>query len=131
MKKAIIIPVYLRLERPEDLSVSEGMVLTRRAVQSLRVLTDPDFDLILPVFFSFPEMSQDFLIKAEKAFRDEMKLCRPKGTIVFSPSQLEAFRKWAERIDPPGSSLEIDDPPLPGSCRLFCKGTSGELGGGG
>jgi glycosyltransferase involved in cell wall biosynthesis len=106
MKKAIIIPVYLRLERPEDLSVSEGMVLTRRAVQSLRVLTDSDFDLILPVCFSFPEMSQDFLIKAEKAFRDEMKLCRPKGTIVFSPSQLEAFRKWAEpRTKPDFTSL--------------------------
>lgn len=102
MKKAIIIPVYLRLERPEDLSPSEGMVLTRRAVQSLRVITDQDFDLILPVCFSFPEMSQHFLIKAEKAFRESVTPCRPERMIVFSSLHLGALRKWLEPRTPPG-----------------------------
>lgn len=95
-KKAIIIPVYLRLKRWEDLPSSEGMALTRRAVQSLRVLADPDFTLILPVCFSFSEKGESPLLEAERTFQNEIGLCRPKGTIVFSPSQLEAFRKWIQ-----------------------------------
>ena len=51
MKKAIIIPVYLRLNAPEELPHSEGVELAKRAVESLKVLNDQDFTLILPVCF--------------------------------------------------------------------------------
>lgn len=96
MKKAIIIPVYLRLERPEDLSTSEGMVLTRRALQSLEVLAEKDFTLILPVCLSFSDNREEFLHQGEEAFHDEIRHCRPEGTIVFSPSHLGVLRKWLE-----------------------------------
>jgi len=42
MNKAIIIPVYLRLNRPGELPDSEGLALTRRAIESLKIFFNSD-----------------------------------------------------------------------------------------
>ena len=51
MKKAIIIPIYLKFDQPEELPHLEGLRLAKRAIESLKILEDQDFTLILPVCF--------------------------------------------------------------------------------
>jgi len=49
MKKAVIIPIYFRLDKPEELPNAKGIELAKRAVHSLKVVSDQDFTLVLPV----------------------------------------------------------------------------------
>jgi len=94
MKKAIIIPVYLRLHQPEELLSLEGFILTMRAIKSLRVLKDQDFTLILPVCFDLPEKEKDSLFGLERIFRDEVRPFRFERTLIFSSLRLQGLREY-------------------------------------
>ena len=85
MKKAIIIPIYLRLDSPEALPSSEGLSLSKRAIRSLRVLKDQDFMLILPVCFDLTGGSREGLFLEMDGFlRDELKGLWEGETLIFS-----------------------------------------------
>jgi hypothetical protein len=51
MKKAIIIPIYLRLNQPEELPTLEALRLAKKAIESLNRLEDQDLTHVLPVCF--------------------------------------------------------------------------------
>jgi hypothetical protein len=99
MKKAIIIPIYLKLNQPEELPNFEGLRLAKRAIESLERLEDQDFTLILPVCFDlmggikkdpFPEMT--------KFLMDEVKRLRREETVVFSTHHLRHLRDYLDRL---------------------------------
>ena len=94
MKKAIIIPVYLKFNKPDDLPSLEGLVLTKRAIESLRVLKDQDFTLILPVCFDLPGKEERSLFKLEKILRNELKPLISQRTLIFSSSRLHGLREY-------------------------------------
>src|SRR4030066_228040 len=58
MKKAIIIPIYLKFKQPEELPHLEGLRLAKRAIESLKRLEDQDFTLILPLSFDLKGFSK-------------------------------------------------------------------------
>ena len=100
MKKAIIIPVYLKLSEPEELPYLEGLKLAKRAIESLRILEDQNFTLILPVCFdqiggngegSFSEM--------DRLLREELKNVGLQRALVFSFQHLEQLRKYLEQLN--------------------------------
>ena len=100
MKKAIIIPIYLKLNQPEELPNFEGLRLAKRAIESLERLEDQDFTLILPVCFDlmggiredpFPEMT--------KFLMDEVKRLRREETVVFSTHHLRHLRDYLDRLE--------------------------------
>ena len=100
MKKAIIIPIYLKFNQPDELPYSEGLRLAKRAIKSLRILDDQNFNLILPVCFdqiggggesSFSEM--------DRLLRGELKNLGLQRALVFSSQHLEQLRKHLEQIN--------------------------------
>jgi glycosyltransferase involved in cell wall biosynthesis len=100
MKKAIIIPIYLKLSQPEELPHLEGVRLAKRAIESLKILEDQNFTLILPVCFDFVGEDQ------EKSFEEmtrflvhEVKGLRGEETIVFSNPHLKVLRDHLDRIN--------------------------------
>jgi glycosyltransferase involved in cell wall biosynthesis len=95
MKKAIIMPIYFRLNKSEELPYSGGLKLAKRAIESLKILKDQDFTLILPVAFdvtgkdeesAFPEM--------DRFLRDELKPLRETRTLIFSSHHLKNLREY-------------------------------------
>ena len=100
MKKAIIIPIYLKFNQPDELPYSEGLRLAKRAIESLRILKDQNFKLILPVCFdqiggggesSFSEM--------DRLLRKELKNLGLQRALVFSSQHLEQLRKYLEQLN--------------------------------
>ena len=100
MKKAIIIPIYLKFNQPDELPYSEGLRLAKRAIKSLRILEDQNFNLILPVCFdqiggggesSFSEM--------DRFLRKELKNLGLQRALVFSSQHLEQLRKYLEQLN--------------------------------
>jgi glycosyltransferase involved in cell wall biosynthesis len=98
MKKAIIIPIYLRLSEPEDVPYLEGLRFAKRAMESLRILEGQDFTLIIPVCFdhiggdkegSFSEM--------DKLLRKELRNLDLQRALIFSSQHLEQLRGYFEQ----------------------------------
>jgi glycosyltransferase involved in cell wall biosynthesis len=93
MTKAILIPVYLRLKNSKELFQSEGVQLTRRAIQSLKILPDDDFTLVLLVCFDLPEgEKENSLSEMDRAFREEIRAFGMKRAFLFSSWNLEGLR---------------------------------------
>jgi glycosyltransferase involved in cell wall biosynthesis len=99
MKKAIILPVYLKLKAPEELTSSEGMGLTQRAIRSLHILKDQDFTLILPVCFDLPKMDENLHLELEEIFKEEIGLLRTQRTLLFSSARVERLRLHLAQIN--------------------------------
>jgi glycosyltransferase involved in cell wall biosynthesis len=98
MKKAIIIPIYLRLNKPEDLPCSEGISLAKRAIESLNILEDQDFTLVLPVALDLSgEDEEGALLEADKSLRKEVGHLRKWKTLVFSSYHLKDLRDYLGR----------------------------------
>jgi len=94
MKKAVIIPIYLRLNKPEELSNAKGLKLTKRAVNSLKVVNDQDFTLILPVCFDLGRKVEETLwVELDGVLRTEIKDLRRERTLIFSPHHLNSLKK--------------------------------------
>jgi hypothetical protein len=98
MRKAIVIPIYLKFNQPDELPYLEGLKLAKRAIESLKILEDHDFLLILPVCFD--PMSEDRespFFEMDRLLRKELKsLCVGK-TLIFSSPHLEQLKKYLER----------------------------------
>jgi hypothetical protein len=95
MKKAIIIPIYLKPNLPEALPTLEGLQLAKRAIESLKVLEDQDFTLILPVCIDLPgEVSDDAFSEMDQFVRKEVKAIRPERTLIFSSHHLEYLKEY-------------------------------------
>ena len=95
MNKAIIIPIYLRLNKPEEIPPLEGLNLAKRAIESLKVLEDRDFTLILPVCFDLEgEDEEDPLIEMDRLIRKELKDLGLKRTLIFTSQQLQQLRQY-------------------------------------
>jgi glycosyltransferase involved in cell wall biosynthesis len=100
MKKAIIIPIYLRLDRPEELPNSEGLLLARRAIESLNILEDQDFTLILPVALDMDGEEEGGLVEAERILREEMRrFSDGRRILIFSSYHLSRLRRYLDQRD--------------------------------
>jgi hypothetical protein len=109
MKKAIIIPVYLKPDRQEALSTLEGLRLAKRAIDSLKVLEDQDFTLILPVCIDLAgKVSDDALLEIDQFVREEVKAIRPAKTLIFSSRHLRYLKDYLFQKNFEKFSLLID-----------------------
>lgn len=95
MKKAIVMPIYFRLNKSEELPYSEGLRLAKRAIESLKVLEDQDFTLILPVCIDVAgDVSEDALSEMDQYVRKEVKAIRQERTLIFSSHHLRYLRDY-------------------------------------
>ncbi len=109
MKKAIIIPIYLKFKQPEELPHLEGFRLAKRAIESLKRLEDQDFTLILPVSFDLTgEIKEDPSPEMTKFVIDEVKRLRSEETWVFSNHPLRILRDYLDRLNFKYFSSHID-----------------------
>jgi len=98
MKKAIIIPIYLRLDQPEELPNLEGLRLTKRAIESLEILEDQDFTLIMPVCFDLAIGDEEFShIEMDRFLRKELRNLREGKTFLFSTHHLKILRRYLDQ----------------------------------
>jgi len=98
MKKAIIIPIYLRLDQPEELPNLEGLRLTKRAIESLKILEDQDFTLIMPVCFDLAIGDEKFsYIEMDRFLRKELRNLREGKTFLFSTHHLKILRRYLDQ----------------------------------
>jgi hypothetical protein len=101
MKKAIIIPIYLKLNRPEELPCSEGLSLAKRAIESLNILEDQDFALVLPVALDLRDEGEGgALWEANRLLREELRhLCDGRRALIFSSYHLRKLREYLAQKD--------------------------------
>jgi len=101
MKKAIIIPIYLKLNQPEELPHLEGLKLAKRAIKSLNVLEDQDFTLVLPVTLDLNgESGEKLLGEANRLLREELRqFCNGRRTLIFSSYYLRSLREYLAQKD--------------------------------
>jgi hypothetical protein len=101
MKKAIIIPIYLKLNQPEELPHLEGLRLARRAIESLNVLEDQDFMLVLPVALDLSgEGEEEALGEANRLLREEVRhFCDGRRVLIFSSYHLKNLREYLAQKD--------------------------------
>jgi hypothetical protein len=98
MKKAIVIPIYLKLTEAEELPRAEGIRLAKRAIESLKRLEDQNFTLILPVCFDVVKENDEVSFgEMDKIFRQAFhNFCKNK-TFLFSSHHLKGLRKTLEQ----------------------------------
>jgi hypothetical protein len=95
MKKAIVIPIYLKPDRPEALAALETLRMAKRAIESLKVLEDQDFILILPICIDLAgEVSEDALSEMDQYVRKEVKAIRQERTLIFSSHHLKSLKDY-------------------------------------
>jgi glycosyltransferase involved in cell wall biosynthesis len=100
MKKAIIIPIYLKFKQPEELPHLEGLRLAKRAIESLKRLEDQDFALILPLCFDLTgEIKEDPFPEMTRVVIDEVKRLRREETLVFSTHHLRNLRDYLNQLN--------------------------------
>lgn len=97
MEKAIILPVYLKVKNIEELLSSEAIFLTRRAIQSLKILNDQNFTLILPVCLDLQWKDQELLLKMERALKNEIRPLGIKKALLFSTAHLNELRSYLKK----------------------------------
>jgi hypothetical protein len=98
MRKAIIIPIYLRLNKPEELPYLEGVKLAKRAIESLKILEDQDFTLILPVCFDLTGGDEEAsFLEMDRLLREELKNLGLERALIFSSPHLEQLRKYLDQ----------------------------------
>ena len=109
MKKAIIIPIYLRFRHPQELPELEALKLAGRAIASLRVLEEQGFTLILLVCLDFPGGEGDVILsEMDKFLRDRMSQLRKDGTLIFSSYHLKYLREYLNQKDFKNLSFLMD-----------------------
>jgi hypothetical protein len=109
MKKTIIIPIYLKPDPQAALSASEGVRLAKRAIESLKVLEDQDFTLILPVCIDLAhEVSEDAFSEMDEFVRKEVKAIRSERTLIFSSRHLKYLKDYLFQKNFEKFSLLID-----------------------
>jgi len=100
MRKAIIIPIYLRLDKPDQLLGSEGLRLAKRAIESLKILEDQDYTLILLVCFDLKgEDEEGSFSDMDRFLRENLKDLGNGRTLIFTSYNLTDLRKYLEERD--------------------------------
>jgi hypothetical protein len=100
MTKAILLPVYLRLRNSRELPQSEGVQLTRRAIQSLKILRDDRFTLVVLVCFDpSGDEKKNSLFEMDTVLREEIRTFGVKRAFLFSSWNLEGLRAHLDRRD--------------------------------
>lgn len=98
MRKAIVIPIYLKFNQADELPYLEGLNLAKRAIESLKILEDHDFLLILPVCFDpMSEDRENPFFEMDRLLRKELKSLCVGRTLIFSSPHLEQLKKFLER----------------------------------
>lgn len=98
MRKAIVIPIYLKFNQADELPYLEGLKLAKRAIESLKILEDHDFLLILPVCFDpMSEDRENPFFEMDRLLRKELKSLCVGRTLIFSSPHLEQLKKFLER----------------------------------
>lgn len=98
MKKAIIIPIYLQFDQPEEVPLLVGLKFAKRAIKSLRILKDQNFTLVLPVCFDpAGKERENALPEMDKLLRQEIKGLRKGGILLFSSLHLQKLREYLDR----------------------------------
>jgi hypothetical protein len=109
MKKTIVIPIYLKADQPEGLAASEALRLAKRAVESLKVLEDQDFTLVLPVCIDAAgEVSEGGLSEMDQYVRKEVKAIRQERTLIFSSHHLRSLKDYLFQKNFKNFSLLVD-----------------------
>jgi hypothetical protein len=109
MKKAIIIPVYLRFDQPEEVPLLVGLKFAKRAIKSLNILKDQNFTLILPVCFDpAGKKRETALQEMERLLRQEIKGLRKGDTVLFSSFHLQKLQEYLARTNFGNISSLID-----------------------
>ena len=109
MKKAIVIPVYLRFNQPEELPHLEELRLAKRAIESLKILEDQDFTLILLVCFDSTVGEEEVsLLEMDRFVRKEVHNLWEGKTILFSSHHLKMLRRNLDQRDFRGFSSLTD-----------------------
>jgi len=109
MKKTIVIPIYLEADQPERLATSEGLRLAKRAIESLKVLEDQDFTLVLPVCIDAArEASEGCLSEMDQYVRKEVKAIRQERTLIFSSHHLRSLKDYLSQKNFKDFSLLVD-----------------------
>jgi len=109
MKKTIVIPIYLKPDLPGALPALEGLQLAKRAIESLKVLEDQDFTLILPVCMDVAgDVSEDALSEMDQSVRKEIKAIRQERTLIFSSHHLRYLKDYLFQKNFENFSLLID-----------------------
>jgi len=100
MRKTIIIPIYLKFNQPDELPNLEGWKFARRAIESLRILEDQDFTLILPVCFDPIEADEEASFpEIDRLLRKELRNLNLQRAFVFSSRDLPRLRRYLEQRD--------------------------------
>ncbi|MFB0505677.1 MAG: hypothetical protein ACETWT_02985 [Thermodesulfobacteriota bacterium] len=98
MRKAIVIPTYLPIKGDTDVSELQGIQLLHRAIESLDILEDRNFVLVLPFCLDIKE--GDFwtvLSGVDEKVRQVMKACIGTiPTVIFTRSNLVKFGRYIE-----------------------------------
>ena len=95
MKKTIVIPIYLKADPQKTLSTSEGLRLAKRAIESLKILEDQEYTLILPVCFDLAgQGSEEAFSEMDRFVREEVKAIRSERTLVFSSHTLRSLKDY-------------------------------------
>ena len=98
MKKAVIIPIYLRFNTSEELRRSEGLRFGKRAIESLKLLEDQEFTLILPVCLDrIVENREGSFAEADQFLREELKKVGLPKSLLFSSQQLNPMKDYFRR----------------------------------
>lgn len=109
MKKAIIIPIYLRFDQPEEIPHLVGLKFAKRAIKSLNILQDQSVTLILPVCFDTKgEKDEIVLSEMNRFLRQEIKGIHKGETVLFSSLHLPELREYFDRQDSDSISPLID-----------------------
>lgn len=94
MKKAIIIPVYIRLNKTEELLSSRELELTKRVLKSLKILKDQDFVIILPVCLDINDGNKDSIQKLDIRLKEELSSLISKKGLLFSSLKIGQLKEW-------------------------------------
>ena len=98
MRKAIIMPTYLPINRDTDVSKLQGIELLQRAIESLDILEDRNFALILPICLDIKE--GDFwtvLSETDEKVREVIKAFTGTiPTVIFTRKNLADFGQYIE-----------------------------------
>ena len=90
-QKVLIIPVYLKLRKPDEIPASEGISLLKRAIESLFILEDNELTIIAVFCIDTPSWQDEFdtvLRKTVAGFSLKFPL------IIFTEKNLKSLKEY-------------------------------------
>ena len=91
LKKSLIIPTYLKVKTPEEIPNAEGILLLKRAMESLFVLEDDELTVIAVFCIDVPSWEDEFDTVLRKTVTD-FPLKFP--LIIFTEKNLKSLKEY-------------------------------------